>query len=256
MPGARADHPHRQPVFRVGAAIEVLHEQLAALEIGQHPLVQAGELRRRDLLVDAAPINRVVGARLVDDVLVARAAAGVTAGIDDKRAAIAELALAAPDRMLVKKRHRQVPVHRAQMVHSLFGEAKAGFSCRNRVIGLIQGFLLMPPGAPPQRTSPRLSGALNCTINRRDSTGKPGELRRNRGGATKRPDRPAAIFAALMRGPARQGRQEPSAPRPLSRPARRNRAAPSHRAGRRSMPSGSMPAIRQPSPPRPSSRLA
>ena len=41
------DDPHRQAVFRVGAGVEVLHEQLAALQIGEHALVQAGELRRR-----------------------------------------------------------------------------------------------------------------------------------------------------------------------------------------------------------------
>ena len=41
-----ADHPHRQPVFRIGAGIEILDEQLAALQVGEHPLVQAGEPRR------------------------------------------------------------------------------------------------------------------------------------------------------------------------------------------------------------------
>ena len=40
------DHPHRQPVVGVGAGIEVLHEQLAALQIGQHALLQAVEARR------------------------------------------------------------------------------------------------------------------------------------------------------------------------------------------------------------------
>ena len=45
------------------------------------------------------------------------------------------------------------------------------------------------------------------------------------------------------------------APPPGSAPARRNRAGRSRRRRRRSMPSGSMPVIRQPSPARPSRRL-
>ena len=47
VPGLLGDDPHRQPVARVGAGVAVLHEQLAALDVVQQPLVQRVELPRR-----------------------------------------------------------------------------------------------------------------------------------------------------------------------------------------------------------------
>src|SRR5437868_1997427 len=64
------------------AGVKVLDEQLAALEVGEQALVQAGELVGRDRLVDLAPCYRVFGARLLDDVFVPRGAAGEGPGRD------------------------------------------------------------------------------------------------------------------------------------------------------------------------------
>src|SRR5437588_744758 len=80
---------------RIGAGIEILHEQFAALQISEHPLLQAVEASRVDRLVDGAPPDRVFRAGLVDDVFVARRAAGMPAGIGDKGAPQSELALPA-----------------------------------------------------------------------------------------------------------------------------------------------------------------
>src|SRR5258708_22168936 len=141
VPRARRHHPHRQAVFRVGAGIEVLDEQLAALKIGQHALVQAGKLSRGDRLVDAAPIDRLVRTGFVDDVFVARAAAGVLAGLDDKGAAKTDLAFAPADGVLVEERHLQVPVHRPEMTHALRFEITGRLWARDPVFRLIQAFL-------------------------------------------------------------------------------------------------------------------
>ena len=179
VPRRGRDDPHRQPVFGVGAAIEVLDEKLVTLQIGEHALMQAAELRRGNRLIDAAPGNRVVRAGLVDDVLVARATAGVPAGVDDERAAQANLALAPAHRMLVEERHLQVPVHRPQMTHPLLFKAKGRLRARHRVVRLIQGF---PPSRPtPLAALPatQISGAryqnLARTVTRRKSTGKQGK---------------------------------------------------------------------------------
>ena len=96
-------------------------------------------------------------------------AAGVPAGVDDERAAEADLALAPAHRVLVEKRHRQVPVHRPEMAHPLLVEAKGRLWARHRVVRLVQAFLHrrraclhagMPVGARYQN--------LTRTVNRRN----------------------------------------------------------------------------------------
>ena len=103
--------PHRQAIGRIGAGVKILDEQLTPLKIGEHALAQALKALGRDRLVDLAPPHRFLGSRLFDDVFVARRAAGKCAGIDREAATRGNLALAAPDRMLVEHRHRLVPMH-------------------------------------------------------------------------------------------------------------------------------------------------
>src|SRR5260221_10645222 len=112
--------------------------------------MQAIELGRRDRLIDRAPIDRFVRARLVDDVFVARRAAGVKAGIDDERAAKTEYALAPGHGVLVEIRCRQVPVHGPDVMNSLFCKSETWFRRHNRFFGLVQAFLLWPPGSLPR----------------------------------------------------------------------------------------------------------
>src|SRR5579883_1832444 len=73
----------------------------------------------RDRLIDRPPPHRMFRSRLLDDVFVARRAAGVRAGADDKAAAGSDLALPPPHRMLVEQRRGEVPVNRAEMKEAL-----------------------------------------------------------------------------------------------------------------------------------------
>jgi len=87
VPSAVGHDPHRQPVGRIRPGVEVLDEQLAALQVSEQALVQAGELVGRDRLIDLAPGHCVLGARLLDDVFVPRGAAGEQPGRDREAAA-------------------------------------------------------------------------------------------------------------------------------------------------------------------------
>ena len=160
VPGAVGDHPHRQPVFRIGAGVEVLDEQLAALQVGEQALVQAGELLGRDRLVDLAPVHRVLGARLLDDVFVARGAAGEETGRDREAAARGELALAPPHGVLVEHRRGLVPVHGPEVVHALPVEAEAALLSGHRIVFFIERFLLLRPGLFWHRTIPAQVSAV------------------------------------------------------------------------------------------------
>src|SRR5258708_34290083 len=100
--------------------------------------MQATELGRRDRLIDRAPIDRFVRARLVDDVFVARRAAGVKAGIDDERAAKTEYALVPGHGGLVEERCRQVPMHGPDVMNSLFSNSERRLRRPNRFLGLVQ----------------------------------------------------------------------------------------------------------------------
>ena len=62
-----------------------------------------------DLGVDVAPPDSRLGARLADDELVLRRAAGVLAGVDDERTALGEARVAARERVLVELRGRRMP---------------------------------------------------------------------------------------------------------------------------------------------------
>ena len=65
----------------------------------------------------------------------------MASGIRDKAAARADIALAAPHRVFVEKRRRQVPMHRVKMVHPLLDEAEAGRTRKQAFVRLIQAFL-------------------------------------------------------------------------------------------------------------------
>src|SRR5439155_20993090 len=74
-----------------------------------------------ELLV-AVPPDSVLGAWLADDELVLRRAAGVLAGVDHHRAALAEPRFAAGDRVLVEDGRRRVPDDDSDRVDAVYGE--------------------------------------------------------------------------------------------------------------------------------------
>ena len=78
VPGVRRDEADRQAVRRVGAAEEVLHEQLARVEVGADILVQPVERLGLEPGV-LLPPDPVGATGLFDDELVLGGAAGVRA---------------------------------------------------------------------------------------------------------------------------------------------------------------------------------
>ena len=125
MPRARRRHPHLQPVGRVGAAMQILHEHLAPLVIGQDAAVQAVERRFRQLLVGRVPVDVGFARGFLDDVFVLGGAAGEGAGDRDEGAARAQPPFAPADGVLVEDRHRQVPMLGGQAAEALFVQAEA-----------------------------------------------------------------------------------------------------------------------------------
>ena len=84
-----------------GERVDDVERRLARELVGDL-VAQPLEVLLGELLV-AVPPDPVLGARLADDELVLRRAAGVPAGVDDERAALGDPRFAAPDRMLVER---------------------------------------------------------------------------------------------------------------------------------------------------------
>ncbi len=96
-------------VIGVGAAVEVLREEFAVLRVGNEIVEQRVEVRALHGLVEI-PSHRRVGGCVADDELVLRRAPGVRASGDGKRAAIGDLPLTAPDRLLHQFRGGKIGV--------------------------------------------------------------------------------------------------------------------------------------------------
>ena len=112
VPGELGDDPHVQPVGGVGAGVEVLDEELAALMCARMSASSAAKCAGAIGALFSHQTS-AVDRGLADDELVLGAAAGVAAGGDQEGAALAELALAARDRRLDQRGFEQVVVRRA-----------------------------------------------------------------------------------------------------------------------------------------------
>jgi hypothetical protein len=111
---------HRQPVPRVGAAIEVLHEELVALvEICTDVGKECFELLLGQRLVHLPPIDVLLRPGFFDDKLVVRRSTGVRRGDGDEGAHRGQVTFAAPDRRLDQHRSGEIPVHLAGRLESL-----------------------------------------------------------------------------------------------------------------------------------------
>ena len=109
VPRVRRDEPHRNPVGRVGAAEEVLDEDLVGIEVAPHVLVQPLEGRRLQPRV-LLPPDPVGAARLLDDELVLGRATGVGGGDGAEGAAIGQHALAPGDGVLDQRGGSEIGV--------------------------------------------------------------------------------------------------------------------------------------------------
>ncbi len=135
VPRAFGDHADVQPMLGVRAGVEILHEDVAVLEIGggQRAQMREGGLVRR--AVHRAPPDVVAARRLVDDELVVGRAAGVGARLHGERAALRDGAQAAADRLLVERFRPEVPVHPPVVDEAVPVETRARTRGETGVVG-------------------------------------------------------------------------------------------------------------------------
>src|SRR6185437_8099687 len=93
---------------------------------------QPFEVLERQLVVDGAPPDSVLGLGLTDGELVLRGAARVHAGIDGERASLGDPRLAASQGVLVEHRCRRVTEDRAPRLDSVLAEVDVFSRRRHR----------------------------------------------------------------------------------------------------------------------------
>ena len=119
VPGEFGINAGLDPVFRVGAAIEVLREEFFAFGMLDEVGKQIVEVLFRHFAI-AVPPNRIAGEIVDDGMLILRATAGVMAGLGAKRAACDQRRFARRDRVLIKCRLGQVPAYLGQIFEAEF----------------------------------------------------------------------------------------------------------------------------------------
>ena len=119
MPGQLGVDAGLYPVFRIGAAVEILSEQGLAARMRDEIVVEQLEVGLGDLAI-AVPPDGVLGQRVDDGVLILGRAAGMHAGLRADRAALDQRRLPCCDGMLVERRRGQIPMHRAQPLEAEF----------------------------------------------------------------------------------------------------------------------------------------
>src|SRR5215472_4315765 len=109
MPGKLGEDSRFDPVFWIGAAIEVLRVQRFAARMRDKVVVEALKIFRADLAV-AAPPDRVFGQRVDDGVLVLRRTAGVGTRLRAQRPALDDRGFVRGDRVLIEYRRGVIPM--------------------------------------------------------------------------------------------------------------------------------------------------
>ncbi len=110
MPGELGEDAGLDPERRIGAAIEVLCEQRHALGSFKEVGIKRLELLGGDRLV-AGPPHVLVGGGVANRELVLGAASGEFTGVRAQRAVGREYGLACRQRVLIKLRRAEVPMH-------------------------------------------------------------------------------------------------------------------------------------------------
>ena len=105
-------HTHGQVIGLVCAGKAVEHEDVAALQIGHHAVIDALVFFRADGHVHLAPVDVVMDGGGVYHKAVVRGTPGVFAGRYDERTGVRKLAFAARERVFHKLRRGQVAVNR------------------------------------------------------------------------------------------------------------------------------------------------
>jgi len=115
MPGQLGIDPRLDPKLRMGAAVEVLSIEHLAARVRKEILVQQLELLGRDLAI-ALPPDGLFGQRIANRVLVLGRAPGMHAGLGAQRSCLHDRRFAIPDRVLIERRLREVPVNAGQLL--------------------------------------------------------------------------------------------------------------------------------------------
>ena len=103
MPGELGEDAHLDAIGLVGAAIEILREQLLAFAMLQEILIEIFEILLAHFAV-AVPPHAVAGEIVDHRMLVLGRAAGVMAGLRAERAAGHDAGFAGRDRALIERR--------------------------------------------------------------------------------------------------------------------------------------------------------
>ncbi len=119
VPGVFGEDADLDAVGVIGAAIEVLREQLLAFAVVDEVGQERVEVLARHLAI-AVPPHRVPGEVVDDRVLVLRAAAGVMAGLRAERAAGNDCALTRTNSVLVERRLGQIPIYFGEIFKTEF----------------------------------------------------------------------------------------------------------------------------------------
>ena len=150
VPRQLGEHARLDAVFRIGAAIKVLAEELLALGVLEEIVEQDVELLRRQLAV-LLPPDRLLGRLVANDVLVLRRAAGVDTGLGAECAALDDVALVPANRVLIELLGRQIPMDAGQILQAELVRAMGAIP-KTRL------FHARPPPTHPARR--RASGRL------------------------------------------------------------------------------------------------
>ena len=141
VPGIFGDNAHADPVRQVGAAEQVLGEQLAAFGVGHHVGIKRVEGFRRHRLV-VVPPDMGFGGGVAHRELVAGAAAGMDAGAHHQRTVLGDKAFAALHRFFKQDGRAEIEVHGFQIAKAVATQAECGV--RHRTLPV---------------TGPRIAGA-------------------------------------------------------------------------------------------------
>ncbi len=117
VPGIFGEDAGAHAVGGLGAAVEILDEQLAASRMGDEISEQRLELGWRDRAV-VRPPDLAFGRFVLDDELVLGRTARMDAGIGDERAAMGEARLAALERLFDQKRGVEIGVDALELLEA------------------------------------------------------------------------------------------------------------------------------------------
>jgi len=106
VPSLLRDDPHRQAVIRVRAREDVLHKNVAPLQITLQTGEQRAEIFPGEWPVVLAPPDLVVTVMLMHHELVGRCPRRVLTGRDHQRPQVRQAALRAENALLVERRRR------------------------------------------------------------------------------------------------------------------------------------------------------